>query len=218
MLDSRSRLCGLYGISPVGWVDHPEQAFALLEQAILGGLRIFQFREKRRISVEIEQFARRLQELCRAHGVLFIVNDDLDLALALGADGLHVGAEDLPLSEARARFQGIIGVSCYGDPMRALEAQKRGADYVAFGACFPSATKQEAPVIEWQEIFPKARESLSLPLCAIGGIDVQNVPRLLGACEMVAVISALWSARDVKKRASEFIRAWQGEVGNRGGS
>ena len=149
--------------------------------------------------------ARRLAALCRAHGVPFIVNDSIPLALACGADGVHVGREDAGVREARVAMpRGIVGASCYGEVERARAAARDGADYVAVGSVFASATKPlavRAPLA----LIGAARDASGLPVCAIGGITADNVGQVLDAgAAMAAVISALFDAPDPRAAALAF--------------
>lgn len=206
-----ARLEGLYAISPEGWYKNPTAALELLEAAILGGVKIFQLREKQASDEAILPLARLLQRKCQESGVLFILNDRLELARFLGCDGVHLGKDDASITRARELLpQGIIGVSCYGDLQRAREAQALGADYVAFGACFSSPTKPEATCIG-TEIFKRAKEELAIPCCAIGGINEGNASQLSKA-DMIAVISALWhgEAWQVEANARRIVEAWRG--------
>lgn len=204
------RLQGLYGISESGWYRRPHEAIELLLEAIEGGMKIFQLREKEGSDEEILPLARALWNHCRQKGVLFILNDRLDLALSLGVDGVHLGIDDAEASRARILLpHGIIGISCYGDLDRARRAKEEGASYVAFGSCFPSPTKPASSVIDLT-LFKKAQEELAIPLCAIGGIEAQNAGELIH-CDMIAVISSLWSGgvAQVRKNAKGLIQNWR---------
>ncbi|CRF48899.1 Thiamin-phosphate pyrophosphorylase [Helicobacter heilmannii] len=162
----------------------------MLWLAIQGGISLFQLRDKTHNDEDLLPLAKDLAKLCARHGVGFIINDRLELALACQAYGLHLGQEDMPLKAARKHFKGVVGVSCYGDLNKAKEAQDLGADYVAFGACFASPTKPHASTIT-KEILTQARVGLNLPFCAIGGLTAQNIPTL-PPLDMAAVISSLW--------------------------
>jgi thiamine-phosphate pyrophosphorylase len=196
-------LRGLYAVTP------PSLPVSLLiarvEAALQGGVRIVQYREKAAACAET---ARALRELCRRHGALFIVNDDLALAQAVDADGVHLGGSDGDLSAARAALGPgkILGASCYADLELARTAQARGADYVAFGALYPSPSKPQAPLAPIS-LLARCRAELALPVCAIGGITLDNAPALIDAgADLVAVISDLFEAADVKGRALAFQR------------
>src|SRR5262249_5338269 len=144
--------------------------------------------------------------LCRAAGVPLVVNDDLDLARSLGADGVHLGREDAAIAEARAQLGPgrILGASCYDRIDLALAARRAGADYVAFGSAFPSATKPgavRAPLALYRE----AKARVDVPIVAIGGITRGNARSLIDAgADAVAVISALFDAPDIERCARDL--------------
>ncbi len=203
-MKSRKRLGGLYAITDTALT--PERS--LCEQvrlALAGGARIIQLRDKVHGKGHLCRLAARIKKMCAAAGAILIINDQVDVALAVDAHGVHLGRDDMDLLEAR-RLLGnrIIGVSCYGDIDMAIAKEKAGADYVAFGAIFPSPTKPEAPAIGY-DIIKNAAAILSVPVCAIGGITVENVEAVINAgADMVAVISDLWTASSISKRASAY--------------
>ncbi|WP_163498708.1 thiamine phosphate synthase [Helicobacter suis] len=196
-------LKGLYAISDEKLTPYSNLS-KLLEQAILGGIKLFQLRDKSHSDQDLRGLVNELSCLCAENNVGFILNDRLELALECGVFGLHLGAKDTPLQEARSLFKGVIGVSCYGDLQRALEAQQMGADYVAFGACFVSQTKPNAPRIDLK-ILQEARACLKIPICAIGGITPTNVNQL-GNVDLVAVVASLWVG-NVLKNAQDLINS-----------
>jgi thiamine-phosphate pyrophosphorylase len=187
------KLRGLYAVTP----DAPD-LLPLIEQALQGGAALLQYRRKQRNVAE----AKEVVTLARRHNVPVIINDDVELALETGADGAHLGRDDGDLASARARLQGrILGVSCYDDARLAQAAVSAGADYVAFGSVFASPTKPGA-VRAPLALF--AHEH-GVPLCAIGGITLQNAPALIAAgADLVAVISDLFEAPDIRARASQY--------------
>ena len=132
----------------------------------------------------------------------------MELATRVDADGVHVGIDDAPLHEVKKALPGkIVGVSCYGDVLRAVEAEAAGADYVAFGSCFASPTKPNAPVIDLA-ILAEARKLVNVPICVIGGITLENVEELAPyQPEMAAVIGGLWKCDDVEERARNWAEA-----------
>ncbi|HUJ00769.1 MAG TPA: thiamine phosphate synthase, partial [Usitatibacter sp.] len=166
-------------------------------------------------ALALEQ-ARRLARECRAAGALFIVNDSVDLALAVRADGVHLGRDDMDPREARARLPGaLIGVSCYAQPERARAAAAAGADYVAIGSVFPSPTKAHA-VRAPLEAIERAKVEGGLPVAAIGGIGPSNAARVVQAgADMLAVISALYDAADVCAAALSISRLFHPSEGPR---
>lgn len=169
----------------------------LLEAILKGGARLVQLREKTVPLVELLPLAQRLARQCREAGALFIVNDRADLALAAGADGLHVGQEDLPAGRARALLRPgmILGVSTH-DPEQARRAVADGADYVAVGAIFPTTTKPSFELVG-PELIRRVRPKIPVPLVGIGGITADNAATVIAAgADAVAVISALCAAPD----------------------
>jgi len=205
----KRRLAGLYAITP----DEPRTDILLHQvgEALRGGAAVVQYRNKAAAAqLRLEQ-GRALAALCRAAGALFIVNDDVALALDLNADGAHLGADDGDLIEARRRLGPgkMLGASCYDRIDLAGSAARAGADYLAFGSVFVSMTKPAA-VRAPLSIFAEARRDFSLPLVAIGGITLQNAPQVFAAgADAVAVISALFEAADIAVCAAGFARLHQ---------
>ena len=202
---SDGRLRGLYAITP----ETPDTE-SLVERSRLclrGGARLLQYRAKGLAPALALEQARRLAAACRAAGALFIVNDSIDLARAAEADGVHLGRDDADPREARARWPGaVIGVSCYAEPERAREAARAGADYVAIGSVFPSATKPSAVHAPLQAV-ARAKGAGALPVAAIGGITPENAAAVVAAgADMLAVISALFDAPDVRAAARFLSR------------
>lgn len=200
------RLRGLYAITD----DHlilPGELINSVEQAILGGCRMVQYRSKnphRDHTCEAGQ----LHELCRSHRIPLIINDDVQLAKRVGAEGVHLGMDDLDYKHARQILgqDAIIGVSCYNSLDRALEAQQSGASYIAFGSFFPSHTKPHAVTVGL-DLVRLARKQIGLPIIAIGGINADNgAPLLAAGIDMLAVISDLFGQADVRQ-ASQRLSA-----------
>jgi thiamine-phosphate pyrophosphorylase len=193
------RLRGLYAITP----ERTERAALRRQvaQAIEGGIALLQYRRKAAQHVDE---ARELAELCRRSAVPFIVNDDHALALACGADGLHLGRDDGDITAARGKLgDKLLGVSCYDSLAAARTAVAAGADYVAFGSVFSSPTKPSA-VRAPLTLFAGAR-AFGVPLVAIGGITLENAPQLLAAgADALAVISDLFDAPDIAARARAY--------------
>ena len=197
-------ISGLYAIADTGLLD----SHSLLEksEAVLrGGARILQYRDKTG-NVELRhQQAMALAALCTKYGAQFIINDDIELAAELGA-GVHVGKDDAALLTARKRLgeNAIIGVSCYNDLQRALTAQQQGASYVAFGRFFPSSSKPDA-VQAQPALLQTAKQKLSVPIVAIGGINADNAASLINAgADAVAVIHDLFGSDDPEKAAAQY--------------
>lgn len=201
---SLAELRGLYAITPDEF--DTGELVRKVRQALAGGARMVQYRNKLADAMLRRKQLAALLALCRASGVALIVNDDADLAVSLGADGLHLGREDLDIAAARTRLgRGkLLGASCYDRLDLAVRASSAGADYVAFGSIFPSATKPgatRAPL----SLLREARARLTCPIVAIGGITIENARAVIEAgADAVAVISALFDAPDVGHRAREF--------------
>jgi len=202
-------LSGLYAVTPDGLAA--ATLAARVEAALRGGTRFVQYRDKQRQAAPRREIAEALAALCRRYGARFIVNDDLALALAVDADGVHLGGEDGDLSAARRALgtDKILGASCYADFELARTAADAGADYVAFGAVHRSPTKPLAPLAPLA-LFGRCREELGIPACAIGGITLANAPALVAAgAGLLAVITDLFAARDVSARAFAFGQLFQ---------
>ena len=154
------------------------------------------------------QQARAILPLCRQYQVPFIINDSIKLCLTLDADGVHLGGDDGNLIEARARLGAdkILGASCYNRFDLALSAQEAGADYVAFGACFASSTKPNAPVAGL-DLFKLAKMQLHIPAVAIGGITLENALSVIqSGASAIAVINAVFNADDIKLTTQQFTQ------------
>lgn len=186
----------------------------MLAAAVAGGCRMVQLREKEWPSGRLWPLAERLRTRCAADGVTFIVNDRLDLALALDADGVHLGQDDLPASQARPLLRPgmILGVSTH-DVWQARAALADGADYIAVGSMFPTPTKADFQLVG-PGLIRTLRAEIPVPLVGIGGITHDNVQEVIQAgADGVAVISAVGAAGDPRAACSRFlelIRAAQG--------
>jgi thiamine-phosphate pyrophosphorylase len=195
---------GLYAIT----AETVETALlvSMTQQAISGGARLIQYRNKTTDTrLHLEQ-ARALVHLCRKVRIPLIINDYLDLAVEVSADGLHLGREDGLLSEARRRLgdEKILGASCYNRLDYAVEAQRQGADYVAFGAFFASSTKPNA-IPASPALLRLAKCELNIPVVAIGGITSENAPQLINeGADALAVSKALYEASDICSAAQQF--------------
>jgi len=205
-------LHGLYAITPDDawyYADTP----ALLDQvvrAIAGGVQLLQYRNKScHFSLKLAQ-AKAIKTICRAHDVCFIINDDLELALATEADGVHLGKDDSTLGIARQLLgdEAIIGISCYNRLDLALTAQAQGANYVAFGRFFPSQTKPDA-VQAVPALLREAKAQLCIPIAAIGGITAANAKQLICAgADMLAVVHSVFSHESVTQAAYTLARCF----------
>jgi len=187
-------------------VSHGRDLPVLLEAILGGGGRLVQLREKTMPLADLLPLAQRLARRCREVGALFLVNDRADLALAAGADGLHVGQEDLPARRARQILRPgmILGVSTH-DPEQARRAVADGADYVAVGSIYPTMTKAGFQLVG-SELIRRVRPDVPVPLVGIGGITADNAGAVLAAgADAVAVISALCAAPDPKAATQAFL-------------
>jgi len=204
-MDSRNLLRGLYAITDTNLCPD-EVLISSVEQALLGGCRLLQYRDKRVDLPRRREQAQQLKVLCHRHQALLIINDDLALAQAVAADGVHLGRHDPDPKHARTLLgvNAIIGVSCYNRLDLALAAKERKADYVAFGRFFPSLTKPDA-VEATPDLLRRAREALELPLVAIGGITPENGGPLIEAgADMLAVIQGVFGQPDIRAASQQL--------------
>jgi thiamine-phosphate pyrophosphorylase len=178
----------------------------VLEATIAGGCRMVQLRDKEWPSGRLWPLAERLRDRCRAAGVTFIVNDRLDLALAVDADGVHLGQEDLPPDRARRLLRPgmVLGLSTHSEA-QARAARAAGADYIAVGSMFPTPTKLDFELVG-PDLIRKLRGDIRVPLIGIGGITHDNVAEVIRAgADGVAVISAVCAAADPRAATGRFL-------------
>jgi len=199
-------ISGLYAITP----DCADTADLLRRTRLVlaGGAHVLQYRNKQADAMLRLTQAQALRELTRKFSVPLIINDDVQLAAQVDADGVHLGVTDVALAAARATLgkQKIIGVSCYNRATLARDAVAAGADYVAFGAFFSSSVKPDAVKAEIT-LLRQMRAELQVPLVAIGGITAQNGAELIAAgADVLAVISALFDAADIQAAAQNFSK------------
>ncbi|TSB46704.1 thiamine phosphate synthase [Alkalicoccobacillus porphyridii] len=200
----------LYAIT--GEEFHPgRELVEVMEQAILGGVDIIQLRDKKSSKKNVLKKAQQLRELTSKHNVTFIVNDHLDVAMAVGADGIHVGQDDLPLAETR-KVVGpdmIIGISTHHiDEAKAAEAG--GADYIGVGPIFPTKSKEDVVDPVTTSYIAQIEEDISIPYVAIGGIKRHNLKQVMEAgAKRVCMITEIVAAEDVKARCEEIIGLMQ---------
>jgi thiamine-phosphate pyrophosphorylase len=200
-----SRLSGLYVITDAS-LQAPEQLPERVAQAVQGGARLVQYRDKSADRALRLQQARALADLCHSRAALLIINDDIQLAADCGAHGVHLGREDPAPAEARRRLgrEAIVGVSCYADWARARQAAEQGADYIAFGRFFASRTKPLA-VQAKLDLIHRAKQQLRLPVAAIGGITANNGAALVAAgADMLAVVQDVFAAPDIRAAAGAY--------------
>ncbi len=204
MPERNTPLRGLYAITPDGLIER--ELLARVEAALRGGVGIIQYRDKLRTATQQAVIATALCTLCRHYNALLIINDDLALALAVDADGVHLGGNDGDLAAARQALGPgrLLGASCYDDFELARMAADAGADYLAFGAVFPSPTKPHAARAPLS-LFTRCREELGVSTCAIGGITLSNAPALITTgAGLLAVITDLFDAPDITSQATAY--------------
>ena len=201
---AQQAISGLYAITP----DEQDTAELLrkVRLALLGGARVLQYRNKVADKAAHLEQGRALRELTHEFDVPLIINDDVMLAQAIDADGVHLGKSDDNIMHAREVLGSgkLIGMSCYNRLALAHEAERQGADYVAFGSFFVSTVKPDA-VAATPDLLRQAQREIAVPLVAIGGITMLNGPDLLEAgVDALAVISALFGANDIQDAARQF--------------
>ena len=204
-----SNIKGIYAVTPD--IADTDLLIKKVESALAGGVNVLQYRNKQANHKLQTQQAREILPLCRQYNVPLIINDSVKLCLTLDADGVHLGADDGNLAEFRARLgeSKILGASSYNRFNLAIAAQNQGADYVAFGACFASNTKPNAPVANLS-LFSEARAELSVPSVAIGGINLQNANQVIEAgADAIAIIQAIFAADDVKLASQQFSQLFK---------
>ena len=180
----------------------------MVAEAIAGGARIVQYRDKESDSTRRYEEAMALVTLCREHHVILLINDDVDLALAVDADGVHLGQTDLPLQYAREKLGHgkLIGITCHNDLELARASEQIGADYVAFGRFFASQSKPSATPCT-MEILQQAHTQLHIPITAIGGITPANGKQLVThGAHMLAVIHGVFGAADIREAAQSYAQ------------
>jgi thiamine-phosphate pyrophosphorylase len=209
-MNHRDKLRGLYAITPETQnTADAANGLARVRAILRGGARIVQHRDKSGDVARQREMAMALRALTRDFGALLIVNDSLPLALAVEADGVHLGGDDGDLAVAREALgqDRILGASCYANFDRARAAARAGADYVAFGAVFASPTKPRAVRADLG-LFRRCRDELGVPACAIGGITLDNAASVVAAgADMLAVITDIFQA-DKAEAIEARVRAY----------
>lgn len=213
-MDNQQKAQQLYGLYVItdGALTPAKSLVNKVEQAILGGARLVQYRNKSDNRQRCLAQIRNLVSLCAEHDVLLIINDNIEMADSSGANGVHLGKDDSTLNSARSLLgeEAIIGISCYNDVDQAIRAESDGADYVAFGSFFPSPTKPHAIKAD-TALLHRAAEHLSLPICAIGGITAGNANTLIQAgADMVAVISGVFAGPYPESSARSIAQLFSG--------
>lgn len=194
----------LYAVTDSHWLNG-RTLHSVVKESLEGGVTFVQLREKQLDEAHFMEEAKDLQVLCREYNVPFIINDNVDIALAMDADGVHVGQSDMEAGDVRAKLgpDKIIGVSAQ-TVEQAILAEKHGADYLGVGAVFPTGSKDDATEVS-HETLKAICEAVSIPVIAIGGITQENVSTLAGSgiCG-IAVISAIYAQPDIRKAAQDL--------------
>ena len=199
----------LYAVTDRHWLNG-RTLYSVVKESLDGGVTFLQLREKELDEVHFLEEAKELQQLCREYQVPFIVNDNVDIAIAMDADGVHVGHIDMEAGDVRAKLGSdkIIGVSAQ-TVEQAILAEKHGADYLGVGAVFPTGSKDDADDVSY-ETLKAICEAVSIPVIAIGGITQENVKELAGSgiCG-IAVISAIYAQKDIRKASEDLKKETQ---------
>lgn len=202
-LDKKDLL--LYAVTDRHWLKDGERLYDQVEKALKGGVTFVQLREKDLDENAFLAEAKEIQALCRSWGVPFVINDNVELAVAIDADGVHVGQSDMEAGDVRAMIgpDKILGVSTQ-TVEQARAAQARGADYLGVGAVFATGSKADAVEVE-HEVVREICRAVDIPAIAIGGITVDNVKELAGSgLSGIAVISAIFGAADIEAAAAKL--------------
>lgn len=204
MLYIKKETMRLYAVTDQTWSNNitlKEQ----VELAIQGGVTFVQLREKKKSKEEIIQIAREIKQITDKYQIPFVINDNVEVALKVDADGVHVGQEDMKAVEARGLLDDkkIIGVSVH-TVEEAVEAQKMGANYIGVGAVFPTSTKKNAVKMS-NKTLQDICQAVDIPVVAIGGIQTENIMELKeSGIDGIAVVSAIFSKKDIKQAAKEL--------------
>ena len=203
-----ARINGLYAITPD--INDSQRLISMVDAALDGGIDILQYRNKSSDKILRLQQSSALLLRCRAYSVPLIINDDVELAMQIGADGVHLGASDGNLLEARKKLgqSMLIGASCYNQLELAQQAIANSADYVAFGAMFSSSTKPTA-VKAPLSLLSDAKTALACPVVAIGGIRLDNISEIASTgANAAAIISELFDAHNIAEHAARLRQAF----------
>lgn len=203
---NKPKISGLYAITPD--LNNTDDLLDKTQQVLAGGAQLIQYRNKSAHDALRREQAGLLLQLCREYKVPLIINDYVELAVALDADGVHVGRADSSIGDARRQLgqDKIVGASCYNNLDLALRAEESGADYVAFGAFFPSRTKTDTvPVTtHWVD---QAKQKVTVPVVGIGGIRLANAATVIkSGCDVIAVCNDLFAAENIQAQAKQYVR------------
>ena len=207
----------LYAVTDQMWLKEGEKLADVVETVLQNGATFLQIREKDLAEDAFEAEAERLKTLCAQHGVPFVVNDSVEIALQCEADGVHVGQSDIKGRDIRATIgpDKILGISA-GTVEEAVAAEKAGADYIGVGAVFPTGTKKNATPMT-MELLKEIVSSVSIPVVAIGGISAENILQLRGSgVDGVAVVSAIFAAEDPGKATADLLKLAKEMVASNG--
>ena len=207
----------LYAVTDQMWLKEGEKLADVVESVLQNGATFLQIREKDLAEDAFELEAERLKTLCTQHGVPFVVNDSVEIALQCDADGVHVGQSDIKGRDIRAMIgpDKILGISA-GTVEEAVAAEKAGADYIGVGAVFPTGTKKNATPMTI-ELLKEIVSSVSIPVVAIGGISADNILQLSGSgVDGVAVVSAIFAAEDPGKATADLLKLAKEMVASNG--
>lgn len=197
-LDKKDLL--LYAVTDRHWLTEDETLYSVVEKALKGGATFMQLREKKLEEAKFMEEAKEIKALCAQYDVPFVINDNVDLAVSMDADGVHVGQSDMAAGDVRAKIgpDKILGVSAHTVEQAKL-AEAQGADYLGVGAVFPTGSKDDADEVR-HETLKEICQSVNIPVIAIGGITEENTPRLSGSgiCG-IAVISAIFGQQDIEE-------------------
>ena len=197
----------LYAVTDSHWLNG-RTLHSVVKESLEGGVTFVQLREKQLDEARFMEEAKDLQVLCREYNVPFIINDNVDIALAMDADGVHVGQSDMEAGKVREKLgpDKIIGVSCK-TVEQALLAKKHGADYLGVGAMYPTGTKKDATAVT-PEALSEICQAVDIPVVAIGGINKNRLEPIKGTgVDGVAVVSAIFAAEDIEKATRELKEA-----------
>ena len=207
----------LYAVTDQMWLKEGETLGDVVESVLQNGATFLQIREKDLAQDAFEAEAERLKTLCAQHGVPFVVNDSVEIALQCDADGVHVGQSDIKGRDIRAIIgpDKILGISA-GTVEEAVEAEKAGADYIGVGAIFTTSTKKNARSMTMEQL-KEIVSSVSIPVVAIGGISAENILQLRGSgVDGVAVVSAIFAAEDPGKATADLLKLAEEMVASHG--
>lgn len=205
----------LYAVTDRAWTKE-KGLYQQVEEALKGGVTCVQLREKNLSDEEFLQEAIEIKSLCRKYNVPLFINDNVSVALKCGADGIHVGQDDMAVSEVRSIVgeNMMIGVSAHSVE-EALEAVKNGADCLGVGAMFATSTKTDANVLSWQTLYDICH-AVDVPVVAIGGLNKDNIPSLTGSgVDGVALVSAIFASKDIEGECRLLLETVQNTVNNR---